>query len=297
MVSLEGRSIAEIEAAEGVGAVFDKSPLEFTIRRPDDTEFVVTVTQAVVTIDPLPQWRVIDVPGGGSVGYVEFATFISPADAEFDTIFAAFRQAAITDLILDIRYNGGGLVSTAELLGDYLGGEVADTFVFSKTLFNDLNAGFNRTEFFARLGNSINLSRLIIVASEGTASASELVTNSMDPFVEVTIVGDTTFGKPVGQVGIEFCEKILRPTAFETVNALDEGGYFDGLPVDCPAADDLSIAVGDDADPNVVTALSYLANGACPPVPIPLQQKFTGVGAKLPVAARGTSWRQYAGVF
>ena len=78
------------------------------------------------------------------------------------------------------------------------------------------------------------------------------------------IVGDDTFGKPVGQVGLEFCEKILRPTAFQTLNANDFGDYFFGLPVDCAAPDDLDVAVGADNDPNIEAALSYLDTGGCP---------------------------------
>jgi hypothetical protein len=65
-------------------------------------------------------------------------------------------------------------------------------------------------------------------------------------------------------VGFEFCDKILRPTAFQTVNADGFGDYFDGLPANCPAIDDLSIAVGADADPNMVVAMGYLETGACP---------------------------------
>ena len=80
-----------------------------------------------------------------------------------------------------------------------------------------------------------------------------------------------TFGKPVGQIGLEFCDKILRPTAFKLANALGDGDYFEGLPVDCPAADDLSVAVGDDLDPNMVAALSYINTGACPVVSLPGQ--------------------------
>ena len=85
---------------------------------------------------------------------------------------------------------------------------------------------------------SIDINRLIVIASRRTASASELVINGLDPFVTdgVYIVGDSTYGKPVGQVGLEFCDKILRPTSFKKSNAAGFGDYFDGLPVDCPAA-------------------------------------------------------------
>lgn len=267
ILTLDGRTIADIQANEGVGALFDQTTVQFGMRRVDGSEYSVTVTQDIVTIDPIPQWRVIDAGNGRNVGYLELATFISTADAELNTVFAAFNAANVNDVIIDLRYNGGGLVSTAELLGDYLGGAVAPNLIFSSTEFNSNRAASNnRTAFFSLLGQSMSLSRLVVVATQGTASASELVTNSMDSHVEVAIVGDRTFGKPVGQVGLEFCEKILRPTAFQTVNADGVGDYFNGLPVDCPAADVLDVAVGDDLDPNMVAAMSYLDTGACPVV-------------------------------
>jgi len=88
----------------------------------------------------------------------------------------------------------------------------------------------------------------------------------------VSIVGDNTYGKPVGQIGIEFCEKILRPTSFKTVNALGEGDYFGGLPVDCPAPDDIAFAVGADDDPNLLAALAVLETGGCPVAAAPSGQ-------------------------
>ena len=127
ILELNGRTIAEIEAAEGVGAVFDTTPLTFLMRRPDNSEFERTIDQAIVTIDPVPQSRIIPLAGTPGVGYMELATFISTADPQFDAVFGQFRAAGVTDVIIDLRYNGGGLVSTTELLGDYLGGLVADS--------------------------------------------------------------------------------------------------------------------------------------------------------------------------
>ena len=303
IVALNGRTIAEIEANEGVNAVFDLSPLDFTMRpvggNPDGSDdFTATITQDIVTIDPVPQARVIVDPNGvrPPVGYMELATFISTADAEMDTVFADFRAQGVNDVILDLRYNGGGLVSTSELLGDFLGGDVAENLVYSKTLFNELRGPANNsTEFFERRGNSMSLVRLVVIASRSTASASELVINGMGPHVEVTIVGDDTFGKPVGQVGLEFCEKILRPTAFQTLNANDFGDYFFGLPVDCAAPDDLDVAVGADNDPNIEAALTYLDTSGCPDAAFPGGQ--LKLEAKQPVPLlelRGTPARAFA---
>ena len=298
ILELNGRTIAVIEAAEGVGAVFDTSPLAFTMREPDGNVFTVSITQDIVTIDPVPQSRIIPVTGTPGVGYIEFAQFISTADPKLDVVFGQFRAAGVTDVILDLRFNGGGLVSTAELLGDYLGGFVAQNLIFSSTLFNADRAANNDREFFELRANSIGLSRLIVIASQGTASASELVTNSMEPHVEVTIVGDRTFGKPVGQIGVEFCSKVLRPTAFQTVNADDFGDYFGGLPADCIVADDLEIAVGADNDPNLEAALAYLSVGACASTSAPgvlSKPGFSSPAQK--VERRGPPQREYADAY
>jgi len=303
IVALNGRTIAEIQAAEGVNAVFGLSPLEFTMREIDGSEFTVSITKDIVTIDPVPQARIIVDPNGvrPPVGYMELASFIGTADAEMDTVFQMFRAQGVNDVILDLRYNGGGLVSTAELLADFLGGDVAENLVFSKTVFNSLRAAANNsTTFFGRLANSISLSRLIVIASGSTASASELIINGMDPHVEVVIVGGDTFGKPVGQVGLSFCQQILRPTSFQTLNANDFGDYFDGLPVDCAAADDLNEAVGADTDPNVVAALGYLDTGACPPVAAAAKTATPSrvLQAPLPVPdRRGPPHREFADAY
>jgi C-terminal processing protease CtpA/Prc len=270
IIALDGRSIAEIQAAEGTSAVLDAGTADFTLQNLDGSEFTVTITEDIVTIDPVPQWGLIDRPGNSPVGYIELSTFIGTANtdpANFTAAFEAFANANVNDVILDLRYNRGGLVSTAELLANYLGGFVAENLLFSSTEYNaDRAAQSNSQTFFSRLGNSLALSRLVVIATrEDTASASELVANGLDPHVTVGIVGDRTYGKPVGQVAIDFCEKRLRPTSFQTFNADGFGDYFGGLPADCLADDDLSFAVGDvDNDPNMIAALTWLETGGCP---------------------------------
>ena len=297
ILEMNGRTIAAIEAAEGVDAVFDTSPIDFLIRETDGTEFLVNIAVDIVTIDPIPQSRIIPVVGTPGIGYMELAQFISTADSEFDTVFGQFRAANVTDVIIDMRFNGGGLVSTAELLGDYLGGSVAQNLLFSNTLFNDNRSANNDQEFFELRANSLGLSRLIIIASQGTASASELVTNSMEPHVEVAIVGDRTFGKPVGQIGVEFCGKVLRPTAFQTTNANDFGDYFGGLPADCAVADDLAIPVGVDNDPNVEAALTYFATGGCPVISALGAPSKTAFSPARKVERQGPPQREYADAY
>jgi hypothetical protein len=299
ILELDGRTIAEIQDAEGVNAVFASESLTFTMRRVDDSEFSVPITRGDVTIDPVPQFRIIEVAGGRRVGYVELSTFVSTADAQLDAVFTQFLADGVNDVILDLRYNGGGLVSTANLLGDLLGGQVAENLIFSKTVFNAQRAAENDLqEFFDRRGGSISLSRLVVIATGSTASASELLINGMDPHVEVAVVGDTTFGKPVGQIGLEFCEQILRPTAFQTLNALDFGDYFGGLPATCAAEDDLDVPVGADIDPNVVAAMTWFDTGACPAAPTLVAKPGTEATRAPPSPARpGPPEREFANAF
>lgn len=298
IIELNGRTIAAIEAAEGISAVLGQSPVTFLMRETDGTEFETTIERDVVTIDPVPQFRIIPVDGTPGVGYLELATFISTAEPEFATAFSQFAAAGVTDIIIDMRYNGGGLVSIAELLGDYLGGAVAQGFIFSETRFNDDRSSNNDFEFFELRAGSLNISRFIVIASQATASASELVINGLDPHVEVAIVGDDTFGKPVGQIGLDFCEQRLRLTAFQSFNSAGFGDYFDGLPVDCQAPDDLSVAVGAADDPNIVASLAYLSNGACPVAALPggVSKPFAEREIRLP-DRRGPPWREFADAY
>jgi len=314
VLSIDGRTIAEIQANEGLNAALDIDTVLFEVQNLDTSTYTVSVTQDIVTIDPIPQFRIIDVgPGQPPVGYMEFATFISTAHdglpyvpggelRDFDKVFGDFIAAGVEDVIIDLRYNGGGLVDTANLLANYLGGFAADGQVFSNTEFNaDRAAANNSIDYFARRTNSIDINRLIVVAStERTASASELVINGLDPFVNggVYIVGENTFGKPVGQVGLEFCDKILRPTSFKKSNAAGFGDYFDGLPVDCPATDDLSIATGADNDPNIIAALSFVTGAGCPVAVAPggLQKSVLPTDVVLP-EYDGRPEREFAGAY
>ena len=304
ILSLNGRTVTDITNNEGLSAFFDANDtVTFELQRVDMSVFTTPpVTKAIVTIDPIPNAniRIIDMGAGvPPLGYFELSHFLSTANPEFDTVFADFVAAGVKDVVIDMRYNIGGLVSTAELLGDYLGGFANDGLVFSNTEFNaDRAADNNSSSFFARLGNSIDLTRVIVIASRRTASAPELVTNSMFPYADVWIVGDDTFGKPVGQIGIQFCEKILRPTSFQVTNANGEGDYFDGLPVDCPAADNLEIPVGADNDPNIVAAKSISSTGACPVMSVPGGQQAPEIVDEIRYPElRGSPARVYGNVF
>ena len=148
-------------------------------------------------------------------------------------------------------------------MADHIGGANTDGQIFSNQVFNANNAGRNTTMFFQDRTDALDLGRVIVITTGLTASASELVINSLVPYLDVVLIGDTTFGKPVGSFGFDFCDKTLNPISFTTRNANDEGDYFDGLAVNCPAADGLDSPLGDPQETLLVEALAYLQNGVC----------------------------------
>ncbi len=270
IVAIDGRTIAEIGQAEGLSAALGAADVgvtrTFLMRETGGAEFEVAVAKALVTIDPVPSTAIFDV-GGTTVGYVDFRTFISTADAELDQAFAEFESQNVSALVVDLRYNGGGLVSTAERLANLIGGFIADGQVLSKTLFNSAKSALNVIEPFQQLpGSLILLQQVVFITTGSSASASELVINALLPHTTVTLVGSPTFGKPVGQSGFPYCndEFLLRPVTFESVNSLDAGQYFDGLAVNCTVADDLGLVIGDPAEASLAAALGIIETGSCP---------------------------------
>lgn len=277
------RNVSDIFASEGAAGITNAlgPSTAGTTRslRIQDASGVreVTVTKANYDITPISARygvRIIN-DGGRMVGYLNMRTFISTANNQLRTAFDQFRQAGITDFVIDLRYNGGGLVSTAELMGDLLGGNRIPADVFSQTTYRTSKASNNTTRRFAPQSQSVSPLRIAFIATNGTASASELVINSMIPYlgVNLALVGSNSFGKPVGQIALDraACDDRIRVVAFSTQNSANAGFYYDGLSgvvrSSCQAGDDLTRPLGDAQESSVAQALDFLAGrGVCTPI-------------------------------
>ena len=236
----------------------------------------VTIAKADYNIDPLSSRygvKVID-DGGRKVGYINMRTFISTADNQLRTAFADFRAQGITNIVIDFRYNGGGLVSTAELMGDLLGANRSASDVFSVTRFRASKASDNSTRRFAPQPQSVAPVKVAFITTNATASASELVMNSFIPYlgVDAALIGSNTYGKPVGQIALDqaACDDRIRVVAFATENSAGQAGYFSGLAntmrTTCAAPDDIARPLGDPAEASLRSALDFIAGRSCTPV-------------------------------
>lgn len=273
------KTVASLMAAGGPQAVSDalgpSTPGVTRLLRITDSAGSrdVTVTKADYSLTPVSSRygaKIID-DGGRRVGYLNLRTFISTADPALRNAFATFRAQGITDVIVDFRYNGGGLVSTAELMGDLLGRNRSTSDVFSFTTFRPEKSSYNESRLFRTEASSIAPTRIAFIGTGGTASASELVINAFIPYLHANaaLIGTNTYGKPVGQIAVDraACDDRLRVVAFKTENAARQGDYYDGLATkveaSCQAGDDLTRQFGDPLEASTRAALDYLAGRPC----------------------------------
>lgn len=266
ITSIDGQSVVMLAATGALGTALGPSQEGLVTRirfeRADGSISDTALTKRAVTIPTVSVLNVYE-QDGRKVAYLFFRNFVTPSRAALDEAFNALRDVGATELVLDLRYNGGGLVSIAQHLASLIGGSRTDGQVFAEYFHNTRNAFRNEITRFESKPNALPLQRLIVITTGGSASASELVINALRPFIPVITVGQTSYGKPVGQYGITFCDKVLYPVSFTLRNALGQGDFFDGIPADCAAADDPNYQLGDPQEASLAEALAVIRTGQC----------------------------------
>ena len=208
---------------------------EIAWRAPGGPERRATLTKRLVTIPTVSQTSVVN-SGGTRVGYIHFRNFVQPSVEALNGAFQQLRDQGATELVLDVRYNGGGLVSVAQHLGGLIAGAPLVGQVFVQFTHNDKQTSRNTSYRFETKPQALGVSRLVVIQTQASASASEAMVNGLRPYMDVKVVGDRSYGKPVGQYGFDFCDKVLYPVAFLVTNARGQADYFSGIPADCAAA-------------------------------------------------------------
>jgi hypothetical protein len=238
--------------------------LRLVVRDAQGTERDVDLAARVFELTPLADARIVQSPAGTPIGYVALKDFISQATAPLENAFASFKADGVRELVLDLRYNGGGLVSMAGTLASYAVGARAADQTFALLRHNDKQQARNSPFRFGALASALGASRVFVLSGARTCSASELVINGLEPFVQVVQIGDVTCGKPVGFVPVDRCGTTFSAVSFESVNAVGEGRYWDGLAPHCAVADDLDHPLGDRDEALLAAAHGYVDGGACP---------------------------------
>jgi carboxyl-terminal processing protease len=260
------------------------------------TTRTITLTSQNITENPVPLVTTIPTTMG-TVGYMIFNDQQATAEAGLVSAVNQLKSAQITDLILDIRYNGGGYLDIASELAYMIAGPgptAGQTFYNQQ--FNAKNPSTNpvsgspltpvgfhtQTQGFSLSSGqalpTLNLRRLFVLTGSSTCSASEAVMNGLQGVnIQVIQIGTTTCGKPYGFYPQDNCGTTYFSIEFRGINAQGFGNYPDGFSASnstvsasgatlpgCTVSDDFTHALGDPAEARLSAALSYSANGACP---------------------------------
>ncbi len=282
-----------------INAIFNSNTItSMALKKPDGSTLNVSnISVANYNVNPVLYSNVYTQPNGHKVGYIVFNSFTSPTNAnpKLDPIFANFATQGITDLVIDLRYNGGGYVATAEHIDNLIVPAAKSGTLMYATYYNDILTNkkqvllknqwrkdastgqtYNYGQFsyavadnstnFSKIG-TLNVNRVFFIITGSTASASELTINNLRPFMDVQLIGRTSYGKPVGFFDIDINKYELYIPEFYTQNSAGQGGYYSGFTPGAPGYpgvsdyDDVTKDFGDPTEKLLAHALNYVQNG------------------------------------
>jgi carboxyl-terminal processing protease len=235
----------------------------FLFEKPDGTEVEISSTKGEVAMNEVLYCDTLHV-SDKIVGYLVFNGFIGYAKEELTKAFTFLKNAEANELIVDLRYNGGGDVDISTYLASLIGGSTTSGKLYTKMANNDKNTDSDKLINFTNEASALNLNRVFFITTSGSASASEAVINGLEPFMPVYLIGTQTHGKPVGMEGYQFRNSnyIIFPITFKLTNASGYGDYYDGLPVDKESPDDVTHDFGDRNEECLKQTLYYIQNGS-----------------------------------
>ncbi|MFI5187350.1 MAG: S41 family peptidase [Chitinophagales bacterium] len=251
----------------------------FEFTKPDGTTTTANLSKTSYTANSVLYKTVLNA-GGKNVGYMVFNQFFGqPSRDELTQAFNYFEAQNINELVVDLRYNPGGSVETEDTLSNFIAPLTANTktmyqYIFNQTLQNnqhqlirnklgygDIFKTADNTVTFEKAG-TLNLSRVFFIVTNNTASASELLINNLKPYMDVKLIGDTTYGKPVGFFPIPIFSYDIYPISFKTVNSAGNADYYKGFAPDKFESDGVNTNWGDINEPSLADALRYISTGS-----------------------------------
>ncbi|MGK6352144.1 S41 family peptidase [Parapedobacter sp. DT-150] len=270
----------------------DGTSINLVLRKPDGGEVSLSVNRGSYQLQPILAREIYTV-GSKKVGYFAFDMFVSTIDergnstymkGQLDQLAAQFEAAGVEELIVDLRYNGGGAVVTAEYLSNLLAPPSADgRLMYTNKINRTLAESDDWSDLFPPLNfnktNTLDLDRIYFLVTGGTASASELLINNLKPYMDIKLIGEqATYGKPVGYFAWNILGVDLYAVSFQTFNAAGEGDYFSGMEVDKVMFDDLTRDFGDTGEDMLAEALYHMQHGSFSPDDTSLQARVGRTG-------------------
>jgi len=273
-----------------INSVYYSTSISLKVIRLDGSTANISLNAADYTVNPVLDYKVFDLGSGHKVAYIVFNSFtdLTNAQPKLDAAFSYFIAQGANDLVVDLRYNGGGSGETAEYMDNLIvpaakTGTLMYTSYYNSGLQNNnypllakkyaISSGAflpqnNQVNFSKKLSLTVN--RVFFIVTSATASSSELTINNLIPEMNVQLVGDTTYGKPVGEIPIPIGAQgqfiIFSPQLY-VQNSAGQGNYYNGMApgsANYPgllAADDVTKDFGDSTEMLLSHTLGYIKTG------------------------------------
>ncbi|WP_460638045.1 S41 family peptidase [Larkinella harenae] len=276
-----------------------------------DTQTVKTATATVFQQNPV-LLDSIYIIGGKRIGYLVYNQFIpgpngstTPTyDQKLEQVFSKFKARGVNELVLDLRYNPGGFVSSSVKLASMIAKGVDASQTFYRTEYNkEVMAALEKEgkadQLTVRFQNKTqniggNLSRVFVLTTGGTASASELIINGLKPFMPVITIGETTYGKNVGSITIsDQTGKIkwgMQPIVFKSFNALNQSNYSTGFTPTIAKSEPLEVKpLGDLQETYLGTAMAQIIGTSAARLPADQGPQLPAIGSSVERRAGGSN--------
>ncbi len=272
-----------------------------------DTDQTRTVTATVFQENPVFLDSIYTV-GSKKIGYLVYNQFVPGAnnstaneyDAQVDAVFSNFKANGVNELILDLRYNPGGYTSSSANLASLIGKGISSSKLYFREEWNstitpalqkEYGSSFFVQNFLDKAQNiGSNLSRVYVLTTDHTASASELIINGLRPYMTVTTIGTTTYGKNVGSITItDDTGKIawgMQPIVFRSYNTSGQSDYATGFTPSIEVEEPINLLpLGNTSEPLLSAAIGQITGSSA----------RQGVAERNPLLSLGSSLDRKAG--
>jgi carboxyl-terminal processing protease len=254
--SINGFTINEIKSFADIYPSSAGETISLNVTYVNGTSGTVQLTAGQISTETVPLYKVITAADNTKFGYILINNFVQSTPSKIDEAFASFASVGVSNLIVDLRYNGGGMVDAAEYLANMVIPASCNKKKMFDFIYNPANTKYNQSIPFNKT-NTLSFNRVFILTTGNTASASELFLNVLKPYIEVIQIGETSYGKPVGMNTFTYGDYAIVPITFATVNANNEGYYYGGIDPTIPVNEDFSKPLGDASEPFIAAALNY----------------------------------------
>jgi carboxyl-terminal processing protease len=272
IIAVDGESIASLLSKSTLADAF--GPLEPGIRRTVSIQrgaqaLELALTKATFTLQNASLGKTVLLGNGSKAGYLYYNSFNSPSLSQWKSALSTIKTQGASKLVVDLRFNLGGLVNIATSLGATLVPTNNSGKLFLQLAFNDKSttSNTNYTIPFDSLAGTFT--EIVFLTSPSTCSSSEALIVGLQPYLastKVTLIGNTTCGKPYGFSPPVYKSKIYNISSFRVKNSIGFTDYVDGLTPNCKVIDNNQLELGDEKENLLAAALSYLNTGACPTV-------------------------------